>query len=287
MHMLIEATNVHEVSAALRDAGGALAVARGRVESLLAENRKGCNRVVAMLRTSIETDEPAATIEDGIERCRRAFDQAVRQNEEASVALYSLASPVLLAEATREIVEAMAAWGVIGPDRDVLQIGCGIGRMEHALALRVRHAVGIDISPRMIEAALRRCAGIPNVELRVTDGRDLRAFHDQSTDLVYAVDSFPYLVQLGMSIVETHFEEAWRVLRPVGDLVILNFSYRGGTADRGDFARLSAQSGFDVIINGDAPFTLWDGAVFHARKTRRRANGTRNRSARSRGALGS
>jgi len=58
----------------------------------------------------------------------------VRQSEEASVALYSLGNPELLAAATREVVERMNEWAVLAPMRDALDVGRGIGRMESALA---------------------------------------------------------------------------------------------------------------------------------------------------------
>src|SRR5437588_140869 len=78
-----------------------------------------------------------ATPEEWIETARRFFDRAVRRNEEASVAAHSLGDPRLLAQATREIVELLDRWGVLGADRRTLEIGCGIGRLQAALAPRV------------------------------------------------------------------------------------------------------------------------------------------------------
>ena len=68
---------------------------------------------------------------------------------------------------------------------------------------------------------------LANVRIVETSGKDLRRFDDEQFDLVYAVDSFPYLVQSGTDLVVTHFTEAARVLRPRGSFIILNFSYRG------------------------------------------------------------
>jgi ubiquinone/menaquinone biosynthesis C-methylase UbiE len=120
----------------------------------------------------------------------------------------------------------------------------------------------------MLAAARRRCAGLTNVLLFRSSGRDLSLFKERTFDLVYAVDSFPYLCQSGMPLVETHVREARRVLRPRGDFVILNFSYRGdAAADRRDVTRLAAECGFDVIIDGSAPFVLWDGLAFHLRRS--------------------
>src|SRR5205085_11138264 len=105
----------------------------------------------------------------------------------ASVALYSLGSPKLLDAATEEIVACMRAWSLLGPDRVVLEIGCGIGRLLERLANDARLVIGVDISRGMLAAAQDRCAGLPNVALVQGSGRDLAAFSGSGFDLVYAV----------------------------------------------------------------------------------------------------
>jgi ubiquinone/menaquinone biosynthesis C-methylase UbiE len=196
------------------------------------------------------------------------FDRAVGRHAEASVALYALGNPALLREATAEIVRQMRDWELLGRGRDLLDIGCGIGRFEEALAGAAASVIGIDVSAGMVEAARTRCAGLPNVRLLQCSGRDLASFADASFDLVFSVDAFPYLVQSGMSLAERHVAEAARVLRPGGDLLILNFSYRGDLAAvRADVARLAAASGVVVARDGARPFALWDGAAFHLRKS--------------------
>ncbi len=180
------------------------------------------------------------------------------------MALYSLGNPAILDAATQEVVELLVARRWVTAARDVLEIGCGIGRFERALAPQVRAITGIDVSPRMIEQARRRCAGLDNVSLLACTGYDLAPFADASFDLVMAVDSFPYLVQSGMALVERHFEEARRVLRPGGDLVIFEFSYRGDAGrDRDDVSRLALTTGFTVRDSGTRLLSLWDGALFH------------------------
>ncbi|WP_437987884.1 class I SAM-dependent DNA methyltransferase [Sorangium sp. So ce117] len=155
----------------------------------------------------------------------------------------------------------------MGEDRAILQIGCGIGRFEAALAPRVREAWGLDVSPRMIEAARRRCAGRSNVVLAVSSGVDLGDAPSARFDLVYAVDSFPYAVAAGAEVVDLLVAEARRALRPGGELVVLGYSYRGDPArDAADVARLGARHGFDVLASGERAFSLWDARAYRLRK---------------------
>jgi predicted TPR repeat methyltransferase len=227
----------------------------------------GCERIAAMLRSGMDTSQAASSVDEGIAFAERLFDWSVGQSEEASVALYSLGSAALLDEATREVVRAMDAWGVLSPSHTVLQIGCGTGRFERAIAPSVRAAVGIDVSQNMVDVACRQCAGLPNVHIVKTDGRDLRMFEDGAFDLVYAVDSFPYLVQAGPVLADVHIAEAYRVLRVGGDLLILNYSYRGDVAvDVADVRRLALVHGFTPLMLGTRPFELWNGVAFRLHK---------------------
>ena len=273
MYWLQAARSVDEIQAWLASALAASAsddvsphaAALARLSALVAANRDGCDRIAGMLASGVDTDERAASVDEGIAFCKRLFDWSVAQCAEASVALYSLGSPAILDAATREIIDVMRQWRLLGPSRRLLEIGCGIGRFQQALAENALEITGIDVSATMIQTARTRCAGYPNVSLLECSGRDLAMFAAESFDLVFAVDSFPYLYQSGMALVETHFREVRRVLRPGGDFLILEFSYRGDIeADRRDIGHLACGT-FEVLVNGARPFSLWDGAAFHLR----------------------
>ena len=236
-----------------------------RLSDLATANQHGCDRIARMLGSGIDTDQPAASVEQGIEFCARLFDWSVDQCAEASVALYSLGNPAILNAATAEIVKLMRDWRLLGPTRDVLEIGCGIGRFQQGLAGEAHTVTGIDVSANMIRVARERCADCGNVDLQHCTGRDLAMFDAGTFDLVFAVDSFPYIFQSGMDLVERHFEEVLRVLKPRGDFLILEFSYhRTLEADQRDVSRLAAGA-FDVLACGTRPFKLWDGSAFHLR----------------------
>ncbi|RWL09933.1 MAG: class I SAM-dependent methyltransferase [Mesorhizobium sp.] len=196
-----------------------------------------------------------------VRRLAAGFDAAATISQAASVQLCSLGDEEKLSAATDEIAAWLEGQGFTGTDRDILDIGCGIGRFERALSHAAHRIVGIDISLEMIAVARRRCAGLPNVDLRPTSGFDLADFSNASFDCVLAVDSFPYLVLAGLA--ERYFEEISRVLKPSGRAALLNYSYRGSPAlDRADVHRLAEAHGMQVMVDGEKPFLLWDGNAF-------------------------
>lgn len=198
---------------------------------------------------------------------RQQFDAAVELAPEAAVALYSLGSPEALDQATHEIVTRLHEWRLLSPTVDVLDIGCGIGRVEGALAPEVRSITGIDLSPAMIAEARRRWAGIANVEFAVCSGTDLSEFGATRFGLMLAVDAFPYLVAADPQIAARHIADAALLLDPGAALAIFNYSYRSNLErDRADVAHLAEVNGFAVERSGTRDFTLWDGATFLLRK---------------------
>ena len=186
---------------------------------------------------------------------------------EASVAAYSLNDPAILAAATAEIVCWLADGGLIGPDRDVLDLGCGIGRVAAALAPRCRSVLGLDVSAGMVAEARLRHGGMPGLRFGPTSGRDLASLPSAALDLVLAVDSFPYLVQAGEDVADRHLADAARMLRPGGALAILNLSYgRDAASDRADLTRWVGTHGLHAALEGGRPFTLWDATAFVLRR---------------------
>lgn len=240
-----------------------------RVTRLLALDRghPGAHQVVQRVLGTIDHTARAAPPGETIARCAAAFDRAGETAPEAAVALYAFGDPGLLAAATEEIVALLRAWDLLGPDCDLLDIGCGTGRMVRAVAPHVRYIVGTDISASMLSHARQSCRRLGNTAVVRSTGLDLGAFRDETFDTVCAVDVFPYIVQAGVALAARHISEAARVLRPGGALVIMNYSYRGdAAADAVDLARLAADAGFGVVRAGLRPFRLWDGVAFHLQR---------------------
>jgi SAM-dependent methyltransferase len=266
-------------AAATRAAILPAAAADPRLAPLVALWEAHAGRCAPIAPLLLEHPEPELDRRAGdaaLAACRSFFDRAVARSEEASVALYSLGDPAILARATAEVVDLFDRWGLLGPERTALEIGCGIGRVQAALAPRLRAVWGVDLSLSMLAAARRRTAGDGprstgggRIGLVLTAGRDLAFLRGGRLDLVYAVDSFPYLQTAGLGLVATHVAEAARLLRPGGDLAILNLSYRGDLdLDCIEFAELCDARGLVPEVLGQQPFALWDGAAFLARKPR-------------------
>lgn len=191
------------------------------------------------------------------------FDRAVAFSPEASVALYSLGDPAILADSTAETLRWLTAQGWLHGGSDVLDFGCGIGRLAVAMAPRCRSILGLDVSAGMLAEARRRCAGWPGVRLATATGHGLADWPDSVFDLVLAADSFPYVVQAGPAAVQRHIADMARVLRPGGHLVILNLSYgRDAAADAADVAEWCGRHDMDAVVVGARPFTLWDASAF-------------------------
>jgi len=74
--------------------------------------------------------------------------------------------------------------------KKLLEIGCGTGHWSRFFSKYGFEVTGLDISERMINAALQK--GIPNVSFRIADGH-LLPFADDSFDLTAAITTFEFV----------------------------------------------------------------------------------------------
>ncbi len=246
------------ISAMLARRGVAREAWRGLPE-LLVVKRETLTRLAAEVAAGV-SDHAALAGAGGTAAIAAFFDRAVAHSPEASVALYSLADPAILAAATEEIVAWLRSRNVLGGD--VLDLGCGIGRVAARLATECRSVFGLDVSANMVAEAVRRHGSIANVQFATTTGENLDSVPGNSLDLVLAIDSFPYIVQIGDDLAQEHISGAARTLRPGGNIAILNVSYRGDLAmDEADVVRWAEATGLHVTEMAARPFALWDGAA--------------------------
>lgn len=196
------------------------------------------------------------------------FDRIARFSPEAGAALYTLGSPELLRAATDEVVARLREWGLPGPGRTLLEIGCGYGRLSLALAGDFARVIGLDVSAEMIAEARRRGAAHANVSFARSSGEDLSDIESGAADVVLAADVFPYLVSAGQDLAFRHVGEAGRALRPGGALVIFNYSYRRNEAlDREEIRLAFAAAGLCLQRDGTRDLALWDAQTYLGRKT--------------------
>lgn len=107
----------------------------------------------------------------------------------------------------------------IRPQDDILEIGCGVGRIGLDLASRCRSWTGADISANMLAVAAERLAGFSNVRLVQLQGVALREIADNSFDLLYSANVFPHLDEMDRW---RYVQDAFRVLRPGGRIFVDN-----------------------------------------------------------------
>jgi ubiquinone/menaquinone biosynthesis C-methylase UbiE len=134
-----------------------------------------------------------------------------------------------------------------GPSRDgtpsvqgkrVLEMGCGNGKTTAALVRSAETVVAIDYSRKGLEACHRTLTA-PNLLLMEADVRYL-PFIDASFDQVVAFHILGHLLKDGR---KRAVEEAYRVLRPGGELFVRMFSHQdmrcgsGKSLEVGTFAK--------------------------------------------------
>lgn len=109
---------------------------------------------------------------------------------------------------------------------DILEIGCGVGRLGKVFAPRVKSWTGCDVSPHMLEHARQRLSAFSNVRFVELSGYDLKPLADNSLDIVYCTVVFMHLSEWDRY---NYIVEAHRILKPGGQLYIDNISLTTGT----------------------------------------------------------
>ena len=140
----------------------------------------------------------------------------------------------------RAVYRAILDLAATQPVGDLLDIGCGTGRLLKLLGAAARRAVGVDIdsSARQTARFELLTAGMPQCTIRHGDMVEL-PFGDQEFDTLILDD-----VLADAEEPLRVFAEARRVLRPQGRIIVLH-SIEGKDADREQdtLARLAAKSG--------------------------------------------
>ncbi len=104
----------------------------------------------------------------------------------------------------------------IDPDDTVVDFGCGPGYFLIPLAKVARRAIGVDVSPRMLEKASTKAKkkGV-SIELLQNNGTGIR-LEDNSADLIFLNHVFHEVDDKPTVLGEFH-----RILKPAGRLAIV------------------------------------------------------------------
>lgn len=95
-----------------------------------------------------------------------------------------------------------------------IDIGCGVGRITRALGTRFEAAVGVDISPVMVDQARVLNRDQPTCAFVVQGDSSLALFEDASADLVYSVQVLQHLPE--RNDIEEYIANFIRVLKSGG-----------------------------------------------------------------------
>ena len=143
-------------------------------------------------------------------------------------------------EPDRLLHRALVELTVATPLGDLLDIGCGQGRLLKLLASRAQRVVGVDIDPRARQLARAEVllAGLPNCTLRQGDMNAL-PFADEEFDTVILDD-----VMGDAGAPAQALNEAVRLTRPGGRILMLADTRDAGVERlRNDFSAWAADAG--------------------------------------------
>ncbi len=108
--------------------------------------------------------------------------------------------------------------------REMLDFGCGVGRLTRAFAKRFHHCYGVDISPGMVEKANELNRGIDNITFGLMDIHDLDGLKADKFSFIY---SSLVLQHIEPSLQDKYLKSLVRLLKPNGTFIFqLADSYR-------------------------------------------------------------
>jgi len=152
-----------------------------------------------------------------------------------------------------EAVRAIEALVPLQSTWQVATIGCGMGRIEKALAPRVASVTAFDISDEMLGRAKQFLADRPNVSLRLTDG-SLAPLGEASVDLVATFLVFQHVTREGT---QRYITEAGRITRPQGQFLFQVHCYPDGTPTPEVSSAVDRYYGSGKVTYGEDEVRQW------------------------------
>lgn len=122
--------------------------------------------------------------------------------------------PEELYKGSGPLVRILKKLKLINKNSEVLDIGCGVGRLEYKLAKEVKLCVGIDIAPSMIELA-KKYIKAENVDFVTVNGKNLTDLRNRQFDLIFSIIVFQHLPR---DIFKSYINDSYQHLRRGGKL---------------------------------------------------------------------
>lgn len=118
-------------------------------------------------------------------------------------------------EGERDLDTLLSSVGAeLRPDYDVVEIGCGVGRLTRVLARRVASVRALDVSEEMLRSAAEHNPALENVEWILGDGESLAVIASASADAVVSHVVFQHIPDPAITL--GYVRDIGRVLRPRG-----------------------------------------------------------------------
>ena len=151
---------------------------------------------------------------DVLSRMRGDWDRRAEEDHKLHIATGHAGSEETFRASGAQDLDAIVLDGIVlDPSAEILEIGCGVGRLLVPLAERVAVAHGVDISSVMIGKSKEYFRGSPNVKTALTDGT-FSHLPDASLDFVFSFIVFQHIPE--RAPIRRYVEEAARVLKPGG-----------------------------------------------------------------------
>ncbi len=149
---------------------------------------------------------------------------------------------------------------------NILEIGCGIGRLIIPMSKIFGEVIGVDVSDEMVKLAKEKTSNITNCKIFQNSGSDISFLKDNYIDFCYSFIVFQHIPD--KIIVENYIREVSRVLKPQG---IFRFQVRGNTENKPtelttwdgvsfsskEIHNYAKENNFKILEEGDASEYFW------------------------------
>ena len=142
-------------------------------------------------------------------------------------------------------------------DLNMLEIGCGVGRMTRMLARIFGEVTALDISDEMLAKARANLRDCENVRLTLGDGYSLAGVESERFDFAFSFIVFQHIP--AFTVIESYCREVFRVLKPGG---LFKFQAQGSPGARQ--RRYNTWNGVSISLQESEKLAKESGFVMEA-----------------------